>query len=429
MFLLNEQQNLIVKMDEDVLFCDNDIYIEDAEVVQINEEYIGDEDLDSYVYDDDDDGEPYYYDSSEIYHQKTSFVYRTSNSCNPQAVSKTKESYQPSIGLFRKISHKINIDKYEGPRISLAANNSLAQSQKNIDKNRIRMKDKHDRATAEQVLDSRTLMILYKLVKIRFFDQMDGCISTGKEANVYHALTKDDKELAIKIFKTSILVFKDRDKYMSGEYRFRHGYCRHNPRKMVASWAEKEFRNLNRMHKVGLNVPVPLYVRSHVMVMSFIGSEGWPAPVLKDVNLTQSQAREVYRDVVIMMWKMYNLCKLVHADLSEFNMLYLDELVYIIDVSQSVEHDHPCAFEFLKKDCTNITDYFKKKNVATMTVKQLFDFITDPNITEISMETVLEGLSKEARRNQKRESNPTNQVYRCLNLIQLRMFYVIFVSG
>ncbi len=28
--------------------------------------------------------------------------------------------------------------------------------------------------------------------------------------------------------------------------RFRHGYCKHNPRKMVRTWAEKEFRNLSR---------------------------------------------------------------------------------------------------------------------------------------------------------------------------------------
>ena len=41
------------------------------------------------------------------------------------------------------------------------------------------------------------------------------------------------KEYAIKVYKTSILVFKDRDKYVSGEYRYRHGYCRSNPRKMV----------------------------------------------------------------------------------------------------------------------------------------------------------------------------------------------------
>jgi serine/threonine-protein kinase RIO1 len=39
---------------------------------------------------------------------------------------------------------------------------------------------------------------------------IDGCISTGKEANVYHA-SKDDESsgaLAVKVYKTSILVFK-----------------------------------------------------------------------------------------------------------------------------------------------------------------------------------------------------------------------------
>ena len=52
---------------------------------------------------------------------------------------------------------------------------------------------------------------------------------------------------ATQIYKTSILLFKDRDKYVTGEYRFRHGYARHNPRKMVRTWAEKEMRNLKRL--------------------------------------------------------------------------------------------------------------------------------------------------------------------------------------
>jgi len=34
----------------------------------------------------------------------------------------------------------------------------------------------------------------------------------GKEANVYHACTPDGSDLAIKVYKTSILVFKDRDR-------------------------------------------------------------------------------------------------------------------------------------------------------------------------------------------------------------------------
>ena len=33
---------------------------------------------------------------------------------------------------------------------------------------------------------------------------------------------------------------------------------------------------------------------------------------------------------------------------------YHDGDAYIIDVSQSVEHDHPHALEFLRKDCGNV---------------------------------------------------------------------------
>lgn len=82
--------------------------------------------------------------------------------------------------------------------------------------------------------------------------EINGCISTGKEANVYHATNKFGDDYAIKIYKTSILTFKDRDKYVTGEFRFRKGYCKGNPRKMVRTWAEKELRNLCRMHKNGL---------------------------------------------------------------------------------------------------------------------------------------------------------------------------------
>lgn len=62
-------------------------------------------------------------------------------------------------------------------------------------------------------------------------------------------------------------------------------------------------------------------------------------------------------------------CRLVHADLSEYNILYHKGELYIIDVSQSVEHDHPHALEFLRSDCLNITDFFGKRGVPTMTSK------------------------------------------------------------
>lgn len=329
---------------------------------------------------------------------------------NPQVTSHKLSNYQPSDKLFPKFSNKINVAKYEGPSIPNHAVNSLVESERRMENDRIRTKDKHDRATAEQVMDPRTRMILFKLLNRGLISEINGCISTGKEANVYHATSKTEKQFAIKIYKTSILVFKDRDKYVRGEFRFRHGYCRHNPRKMVRTWAEKEMRNLVRMHSNGLNVPEPILLRSHVLVMSFIGKDGWPAPKLKDVELTQSRARETYREVVIFMWKIYNKCKLVHADLSEFNILYHDGEVFVIDVSQSVEHDHPHALEFLRKDCTNITEFFRKKDVATMTIKQLFDFITDPTITDLNIEECLDALAENAAQKSLDEITSQEQV-------------------
>lgn len=242
-------------------------------------------------------------------------------------------------------------------------------------------------------MDPRTRMILFKLLNRGMITEINGCISTGKEANVYHGTNKFGEDYALKIYKTSILTFKDRDKYVTGEYRFRHGYCKSNPRKMVRTWAEKELRNLCRMYKNNLPVPNPILLKSHVLVMTFIGTDGFPAPKLKDVEISSSKARELYRDCVVLMWRLYNVVKLVHADLSEFNLLYHNGSVVIIDVSQSVEQEHPQAFEFLRKDCTNISEFFRKKGVSTMTVKELFDFVTDRAIKEENMEQCLEEIS------------------------------------
>lgn len=314
------------------------------------------------------------------------------NTSNAQTASNNVSRFQPPDKLFKKFTNKINVEKYGGPQLPNHTVNTMLENNRRTDADRFRSKDKHDRATAEQVMDPRTRMIVFKLLSRRMITEINGCISTGKEANVYHATSKTDEEYAIKIYKTSILVFKDRDKYVSGEFRFRNGYCRHNPRKMVATWAEKEMRNLLRMHNAGLNVPKPILLRSHVLLMEFCGKDGWPAPKLKDVEISTSKAQELYRECVVMMWSMFNKCKLVHADLSEFNLLYHCGRIVVIDVSQSVEHDHPHAIDFLRKDCTNITDFFAKKKVATMTVRELFTFITDPNITDKNMEDYLEKI-------------------------------------
>jgi RIO kinase 1 len=59
-------------------------------------------------------------------------------------------------------------------------------------------------------------------------------------------------------------------------------------------------RNLKRMSAV-LYVPTPVLLRDNILVMKFIGKEGWPAPSLKDVALTESKANECYLELCKMM--------------------------------------------------------------------------------------------------------------------------------
>ncbi|KZO96873.1 RIO1-domain-containing protein [Calocera viscosa TUFC12733] len=244
---------------------------------------------------------------------------------------------------------------------------------------RANAKDKADRATNEQVLDPRTRIILFKMIGRGLVEEINGCISTGKEANVYHATTPSNPpcHLALKIYKTSILVFKDRDRYVTGEHRFRHGYSRKNPRKMVRLWAEKEMRNLKRLWTAGVRSPEPIEVRENVLVIGFLGDkEGWASPRLKDAELPADRLQELYVELVVAMRRMYHVCHLVHADLSEYNILYHNSHLYIIDVSQSVEHDHPHAFDFLRQDIKNMDEFFARLGARTLGLRTMFEFVT-----------------------------------------------------
>ncbi|XP_057466248.1 uncharacterized protein LOC130755760 [Actinidia eriantha] len=309
-------------------------------------------------------------------------------------------SLQPISNRNQKFSNHIRaspLEEWEG-RLNVGMSNSVTTairgSVREMAIGKTKTTEKADRATVEQAIDPRTRMVLFKMLNRGIFNDINGCISTGKEANVYHATKSDGQELAIKVYKTSILVFKDRDRYVQGDFRFRHGYCRHNPRKMVKTWAEKEMRNLMRLKAAGIRCPTPLILRLHVLVMEFIGKAGWAAPRLKDAALSLDKLREGYVEMIMAMRTLYQKCKLVHGDLSEYNILYFEGHLYIIDVSQSVDLDHPHALDFLREDCVHVSDFFKKHGVAVMTIRELFDFIVDPSITDESMDSYLEEVQQ-----------------------------------
>ncbi|PNY15166.1 serine/threonine-protein kinase RIO1-like protein [Trifolium pratense] len=307
---------------------------------------------------------------------------------------------QPLSNRNQRFSHHIRaspLDEWEG-RMNIAMSNTVTTairgSVRDMAIGKTKTTEKADRATVEQAIDPRTRMVLFKMLNRGVFQDMNGCISTGKEANVYHATKSNGQELAIKIYKTSILVFKDRDRYVQGDYRFRNGYCKHNPRKMVKTWAEKEMRNLMRLKAEGIRCPTPQLLRLHILVMEFIGKDGWAAPRLKDADLSLDKLREGYVEIIVAMRTLYQKCKLVHGDLSEYNILYYEGHLYIIDVSQAVDPDHPHALDFLREDIIHVTDFFKKNGVGVMTLRELFDFIVDASIADDDVDSYLEKVQQ-----------------------------------
>ncbi|CAK9034735.1 Serine/threonine-protein kinase RIO1 (RIO kinase 1) [Durusdinium trenchii] len=355
----------------------------------VEEPWIAEEDNE----DDDDDLLEAYFDEQEAHYDG----YVNSRDLAGGAAAFSNSS---KIGSLQPREHKIGtLDRFVNAgkvKLSQTATNDIRRGEKKQQGfNRIQGRD--DRATTEQVMDPRTRLILFKMLSRGTFDEINGCISTGKEANVYHAVTSEGQDLAVKVFKTSILVFKDRDKYVTGEHRFRGGYGKSNPRKMVKLWAEKEMRNLKRLHAAGIVCPEPHMLRMHVLVMDFVGKNGWPAPRLKDAVLSSSKYRSAYVQCLFILRKMFQLCKLVHGDFSEYNLLVLDGTIYVIDVSQSVEMDHPRALEFLRMDIQNTNAFFKKKGLDTMPLTAAFQFIVDKSFgcAEPEMEAALDTIQRD----------------------------------
>ena len=104
-----------------------------------------------------------------------------------------------------------------------------------------------------------------------YINLLNGAISTGKEANVFKGIDKDDKFVAVKIYRVTTSDFKKMQNYIQGDPRFKVNTT--NKRQIIHAWVNKEFRNLKRASESGVRVPQPIVAKNNVLVMEFIGDE------------------------------------------------------------------------------------------------------------------------------------------------------------
>jgi len=237
-----------------------------------------------------------------------------------------------------------------------------------LEKNKIDLKrkkkidDSGKRAVIESVLDERTIFNISKLLDKGIITQIVGIISAGKEANVYLAYDSNGSEVAVKIYKIDSNTSKWMRNYILGDPRFKK--IPSNISKIIFLWASKEYKNLMRAYKANLSVPKPIYIKNNILLMEYIGFESIPAPLLKDIKKPKDPVN-LFNEILNFIKLLYNKAKLVHGDLSEFNILYHNQKPVVIDISQGVAIQHPKAEVYLARDIKNIFKFFNKLGLDT----------------------------------------------------------------
>ncbi len=240
-------------------------------------------------------------------------------------------------------------------------------------------KDLSQYKTEGGVFNFDTLRNIGKLGAEGKIDRIMGPIATGKEADVFLG-ELDKKRIVIKIFRlASASYFKKPTvlQYIIGDERFKK--VKRTPRDLIKSWVMKEFRNLKKAEELGVSAPKALAIEGNVLVMQYIGDEDPSPQLLRSPPKDANAVGEVFDEVVAQVKMMYK-GGLVHADLSEYNILVKGaagkgkgdiaakagrgEHPVLIDWGQAVLLTHPMAESFFERDVKNICSYFKRLGVA-----------------------------------------------------------------
>ena len=224
---------------------------------------------------------------------------------------------------------------------------------------RKRIKDADQFKVEASVFDDATYGALYKLVQDGHIDAFGGPISTGKEANVYTALS-GDHEVAVKVYRINASDFTDMRGYLDGDPRFEG--IGSDKKKVVTAWVRKESSNLKRARRAGVRTPKPIAVERNVLVMEYLGTDEGRGRRLSEVHIENPET--AYEVVKEYLRRLYD-AGLVHGDLSEYNVVFHEGQLYIIDLGQAVTVHHPNAEEFLERDCRNVANFFARQGIET----------------------------------------------------------------
>jgi RIO kinase 2 len=203
------------------------------------------------------------------------------------------------------------------------------------------------------------------LVKAGVIESFGQTLGVGKEADVYDALSSDGRRIAVKFHRLGRISFR--------QTRRKRGYIREHSTWLFQSHvaAEKEFQAMQLVYKNGVSVPEPISQNRHVIAMGMI--EGAELSKYKEIPKPEKILKEVLRNVR----KAYLKAHVIHADLSEYNIILKpDGHILIIDWPQYIMTNHANAEELLERDLKNILTFFNRKFNVKVAAKEACDYVT-----------------------------------------------------
>lgn len=204
----------------------------------------------------------------------------------------------------------------------------------------------------KNVFDSFTERAIFNLSNQGYFDELIQPIALGKEANVFLA-TRGDGFVAVKIYRLENCNFNKMYSYIKSDPRFLG--LENQKRKVIFTWVQREYRNL-LVARNKISVPSPIVFKDNIVVMDFIGIEHNAAPMLKDLFPSNPEAffEKVIESVIGLLE-----VGIVHGDLSDFNILNLEDKPVFIDFSQGTVLKDNDAETLLRRDLKNIFRAFR----------------------------------------------------------------------
>ena len=236
--------------------------------------------------------------------------------------------------------------------------------------NRYLRKDSDQRKVMEEVFDRVTLLAVEDLVARKELSDLNGVVNSGKEARVYYGVNQTGGPVAVKIYLTSSSDFRKRLGYIAGDRRF--GKLPSGSREIIYLWTRKEFKNLQLADSAGVMVPRPIAFHKNILIMEYIGTPPDPAPTFAETEVDEEDYDWTFETV----GRLRNKAKLVHADLSEFNVFKTAENRVLFDMGSAVLVSHPQAEEYLRRDVANMVRFFRKRGIFKADAETLMEQIS-----------------------------------------------------